>query len=188
MEKKSMLNAVLCAIAMGLIGCLIYGALYFFNIIAAIGAYFIYFFAVKGYKKFNNNSIDKKGYAIVIGISVIELIITIFITLVISLMLAYDLGFGETINILFELISTDAEVSSSVIYDIVMSLIFLAVALLFDYVNAKKKAKMNSSVSVENVNGENTEVLSEELNVLSENSSKKIDDENKEVSNEEKTE
>ena len=99
-NEQSLLKSILFAICFGLGGSVIFGILYYIKIIAFIGAYSITYFACLGYKKYNNNIIDKKGYLIVSTIAVIELLLTIIFTNAITLTLANpDYGFFQSVSL-----------------------------------------------------------------------------------------
>ena len=145
--QPSLLKAIMLSAAFGLIGCVVFGVLYYFGFIAFIGAYLIFSLACYGYKKFNNNVIDKKGYAIVVAISIVELFIAILIALSVVIMREISgVGLMNALSFIPDLMELSPDFKSALISDIVISIIFVFVGLLFDIIQAKKRAKMNGTV------------------------------------------
>ncbi len=145
-EKKPKLwLAILVAIGLGLAGCLLWGLLYYLGYMAWIAAYLVVFGAAWGYQKFNLK-LDKKGYFIISAIAVIEIALTMLITLVIVVMSAAGTGFFDSFALLSSLFAGNAELTGTIIADAVLSLVFIALGLLTYFFTEKKKAKQASEV------------------------------------------
>ena len=139
--EQNFKKSVLFAIAMSLIGCLVYGILYYFGYIAGIGAYLIFYLACFGFKRYNNGTINKKGYIIIFVLTFAEIFITMILVLAIIIMNTYVLSFGTSVSCIFELMSIDSEFSASIISDLVISIIFVLVCFVVDLITTKRRAK-----------------------------------------------
>ena len=146
-EKKPKLwLAILVAIGLGLAGCLLWGLLYYLGYMAWIAAYLVVFGAAWGYQKFNLK-LDKKGYFIISAIAVIEIALTMLITLVIVVMTTLGTGFFDSFALLPQLFEAIPELTGAVITDTVLSIVFIALGLLTYFFTEKKKAKQASEIA-----------------------------------------
>lgn len=144
-QKNEVLGIVMAAL-FGLIGCVLWGVLYYFEVIAGLAAYLIIFLAGVGYKKFGKlNFFEKKHYLILVAISLIELILTFLICYGIMVQEVYA-GFGETIGLfdgikeMFVLASSNQELQTAIISDVIFSLVFMLIGV-FSYIKIEKKQK-----------------------------------------------
>lgn len=164
-EKQPRLAlAILTAIGMGLVGCLLWGLLYYLGFIAWIAAFVVVFAAAWGYKKFNLK-MDKKGYIIISVIAIVEVIITMFVTLDIAVMLAFaedgeSIGFFECFGLMMDVIATDAETQNAVIFDAVLSVVFIAVGI-GSFIAMEKRKEKQSVLAEQSVNESVTESTNE---------------------------
>ncbi len=105
------------------------------------------FAAAWGYKKFNLK-LDKKGYAIISVIAVVEVILTMLVTLNIACMVEIgnqggSVSFFECFGLMFQVIGDTAELRNAVIVDGVLSLIFISIGILsFHFIEKKKRNQM----------------------------------------------
>ena len=144
-KQPNLLLAILCAIGMGLVGCLLWGLLYYIGYIAWVGAYVIVVAAGWGYKKFNLK-MDAKGYIIIGIISLVESIVTLFVTLDIAVLIGLadegiKMSFFECFGAIMDIISADASVRGGVIQDAVLSVVFIGIGLLTFYLIERKRQK-----------------------------------------------
>lgn len=145
-EKKPKLwLAILVAIGLGLAGCTLWGVLYYFDYIEWIAAYLVVFGAAWGYQKFNLK-LDKKGYFIISAIAVVEIAVTMLITLVIAVMTTLGTSFFDSFALLPQLFEAFPELTRTVITDTVLSLVFIALGLVTYFITEKRKAKQSSEV------------------------------------------
>ena len=143
-NEQSLLKAILLSCAFGLVGALVFGILYYLQVIAFIGAYLTFFLACLGYKKFNNNTIDKKGYLITTVIAIIEILFAIVIANAAYIMNAlpeFELSFFQALSLIPELLANDFEFKAALMSDIIISIIFVFVGLISDISLAKKRAR-----------------------------------------------
>ncbi|MGN1221927.1 MAG: hypothetical protein ACI4TT_01675 [Christensenellales bacterium] len=134
-KKPQLWLAILCAVGLGLAGCLLWGLLYYYGYIAWIAAFIVVLAAAWGYKKFNLK-MDKKGYAIVSAISFVEIIATMFIVIAI-LVADVENGF----NILFN----DVDFVTAFITDIILSVVMIVLALVSFRQMEKRMVKKTES-------------------------------------------
>ena len=116
---------------------------------------------------------DKKGYIIISVIAVVEVVLTMLITINIAVMaeLAKEglkVGFFECFGYVFEAIGTEPTVRSAVLVDGILSLIFIVAGILTYYFVEKKKAETedksltdaititDASIDKQNTNNEST--------------------------------
>lgn len=137
--------AILTAIGLGLVGCLLWGLLYYFGYLAWLGGYVVVVAAAWGYQKFNLK-LDKKGYFIISAIAVVEIALTMLITLNIVVMQTAGTGFFDSFALLSDLLAANSELSSALITDAILSLVFIALGLITYFITEKKKAKQNKTV------------------------------------------
>ena len=79
MQKNEALGFIMATL-LGLVGCVLWGVLYYFEVIAGLAAYLIIFLAGVGYKKFGKIAfLEKKHYVIMVVISLVELALTFLI-------------------------------------------------------------------------------------------------------------
>lgn len=153
---KAMLNAFL----MGLIGCFIFGLFYFLGIISFIGAYAIYILAIYGYKKSFNNEIDKKGYFITFLISLVQLILTIIFVYMIYISNILEINLDNAFPIFFQLLAEDGEFQVAVLYDFIISIVFMIIGLITDIITTKirnNRIQENPTINENQNSGESTE-------------------------------
>ena len=144
-EKPKLWLAILVGIALGLVGCVLWGLLYYIGYIAWIAAFVIVFLIAWGYKKFNLK-LEKKDYIIISVIAVVEVLITMFLTLNISVYLAlinsgYDYTFFGTISLMFEVIGADSSLIISCVVDAVLSLVCLVIGVVCYRAYDKRKTQ-----------------------------------------------
>lgn len=144
-EKPKLWLAILVGIALGLVGCVLWGLLYYIGYIAWIAAFVIVFLIAWGYKKFNLK-LEKKDYIIISVIAVVEVLITMFLTLNISVYLVlinsgYDYTFFETISLMFEVIGSNTELTVGFIIDAVLSLVCLVIGVVCYRAYDKRKTQ-----------------------------------------------
>lgn len=167
--KKEVILGIVMAICFGLIGCVVWGVLYYINIIAGVAGFLILFLAGFAYKKWGNIKYFRKvDYLILIAISVVELIITILIVFGIIVQVTYS-AYGETMGLfsaikeMFVLASENSELMISIISDVAVSFIFLVGAIVYYIVDERKKRakdietiqNLNVQTTTENINTEN---------------------------------
>lgn len=142
--------AIMCAIGMGLVGCLLWGLLYYFNVIAWAAGFAIVFGAAWAYKKFNLK-FDKKGYFIISAIAVVEVILTMFVTINISCLIllskeGINISFFECFKLMFDVIGSDPATKTAVITDSILSLVCIGVGLLgFFFIEKRRNSKPKQS-------------------------------------------
>lgn len=170
-KQPKLLFAILTAIGMGLVGCLLWGLLYYVGYIAWAAAFVVIYGSAWAYKKFNLK-LDVKGYIIIFTIAVVEVVLTMLLTLNISCMIelskeGISVSFFECFKLMFEVIGADASLKSAVILDAVLSLVFLGVGMLsFFYIEKRKnsksqktEAKQNETEEFENNTDEKTQKI-----------------------------
>ncbi|MGN1200802.1 MAG: hypothetical protein ACI4R8_00865 [Candidatus Caccovivens sp.] len=166
-KRPTLWLAILCAVGLGLAGCLLWGLLYYVGYIAWIAAFVVVWASAWGYKKFNLK-MDIKGYIIVSVISVVEIILTIFIVLAIVVSSELGVGLDEGFYWMFEIVGQNAEVKNALIIDVVLSVVMIVLAFVsFFFAERKMAKKANNSVSEENP----------EITVIDANSDKKTGEE-----------
>ena len=144
-EKPKLWLAILVGIALGLVGCVLWELLYFLKYISWIAAFVIVFLIAWGYKKFNLK-LEKKDYIIISVIAVVEVLITMFLTLNISIYLVlinsgYDYTFFETTSLMFEVIGADSSLIISCVVDAVLSLVCLVIGVVCYRAYDKRKTQ-----------------------------------------------
>jgi len=192
-EKQPRLAlAILTAIGMGLVGCLLWGLLYYLGVIAWIAGFAIVFAAAWGYKKFNLK-LDKKGYVIISVIAIVEVIITLFVTLNIAVMISLaeegdKIGFFECFSIMMQVIADDAALSGAVLWDAILSLVFIGVGI-GSFVAVEKRKEKQSVLAEQSVDQSVTESVNENDRYnVSENEYKVSDAQETEVAEEQPAE
>ena len=145
-EKQPRLSlAIVCAIGMGLAGCLLFGLLYFLGFIAWASGLVVVMAAAWGYQKFNLK-MDKKGYVIITVIALVEMLLTILVSLNLEVYIylvdqGYKISFAESTRLVIEVINESADVRSAVVVDAVLSVICVGVGVLVFYLIQRKKEK-----------------------------------------------
>ena len=144
-NKTNLTLAIIVAIALGLASCLLWRILYYFGYFAWVVAFLIVFAVSWGYKKFNLK-IDKKGYFIISLICLIEVVLTMFITIALAVNIAYVqegyyVSFFECFLIMFDFIKTNAEFRSALLTDSILTLLFMVIGLVVFFIYDKKKEK-----------------------------------------------
>lgn len=122
-SSGNVLKASLFAALFGLGGCVVFGVLYYLGLIAYLAAALISFLAGLGYKKFNNDTMDKKGRFITFAISLVELLLSI---LVVNVVFYYPYcGLADAISYSISLFSS----TMFLVSDVLFSVIFLIAAV-----------------------------------------------------------
>ena len=150
MEKRKILGSIMAVLA-GLVGCAVWGVLFYFEVIAGIASFLIIYLAGMAYKKYGKvEFLSKSDYLILVLISLVELVATFFVCYSYFVQKAYvDLGvtitFSEAFAELFELINESAEVKNAVTIDCLVSVFFLFAGVGY-YVRQEKKKKKQSEI------------------------------------------
>jgi len=149
--------AILSAIGMGLLGCIVWGFLYYLGYIAWAAALLVVLAAGWAYKKLNLK-MDTKGYIIISIIAAIEVVITMLISLNIGVMieLGGEYGFFECFSLIMQVLQADSSILTSLIVDIVLSLVMIVVGVLI-YFFAEKSSKKKAKQKEENDSKQNAE-------------------------------
>lgn len=145
MEKttKDKVLSILIAIGFGLIGAVLWGVLYYYEIIIGLASMFIVYLIYYAYKKFGKlEKLTKSDYTIIIIISFIEMVLAIVVSLGVTLMLTYaengvTIGIFEAIAETFRLISSNREVMVAFIFDMFASLLFYVVGVVACFVSER---------------------------------------------------
>lgn len=146
MEKKNMLIGTIMAILCGLVGCVLWGVLYYFEIIAGLASFLIIYLAGMAYKKFGKvKYFSKVDYLILIIISLVELVVTFLVCYGIFIKGIYaDAGitvtFMESVAALFEMAEQYADIKSALTMDILVSIFFLIAGIGY-YIRQEKRKK-----------------------------------------------
>ena len=150
MQKNEALGFIMATL-LGLVGCVLWGVLYYFEVIAGLAAYLIIFLAGVGYKKFGKIAfLEKKHYVIMVVISLVELALTFLICYGIMVQEVYA-SFGEAIGLIdaikeaLALVASNAEVKAAIISDAIFSLLFLLIGVV-SYISIEKKQKQKLQV------------------------------------------
>lgn len=151
-EKSNLFLAIIVAISLGLASCLLWGLLYYFGYFAWIVAFLIAFAVSWGYKKFILK-IDTKGYIIISLICLIEVVLTMFITIALAVNIAcvqegYYVSFFECFSLMFEFINTNPEFRSALLTDSILTLLFMIIGLVIFFVFDKKREKNMSRITL----------------------------------------
>ena len=151
MAKKNILFGIVAAIVAGLVGCLIWGILFSFNIIAGIASFLIVLFAGMAYKKFGKvQFLSAIDYVVLIIISLVELVATFIICYILFVQDLYvDMGitvtFAEALAELVDLIGESAEIRNAIITDCVISVAFLLAGIGY-YIRQERKNKKREQI------------------------------------------
>lgn len=140
-DKKPNLGlAILAALGLGLVGCALYGVLYYVGYIAWIASYVTILAAAWGYKHFNKK-MDKKGYLIVAIVSIIGLLIAMFIALTLVIVKEFNSSFTVAIKDLFVFLDTNTKLRNYVIRDGALTAVFTLLGLLSYFFYEKRLEK-----------------------------------------------
>lgn len=139
-KKPNLLYAVLAAIGLSLIGCVLYGVLYYVGYIAWIVSYITILAAGWGYKHFNKK-MDWKGYLTVAIVSIAGLIISMFISLTLVVAKEFGSSFGVALKDLFTFLDTNTKLRNYVVRDGVLTAVFTLLGLLSYYFYEKRLEK-----------------------------------------------
>ena len=139
-KEKPYALALLAALGLGLVGGLIYGALYYFGYIAYVGALAIFWLAAIGFKKVRKvSTLQKKDYVILALLSVLIVFVVIISVLwIVVMQLGYS--FNEAFNALVQAL-TDSTVIKTVIIDFLFGALFVVISAVTVYLNDKRKLK-----------------------------------------------
>ena len=165
-EKPNLLFAILAAIGLGLVGCAIYGILYYVGYIDWIASYVTVVAAAWGYKHFNKK-MDWKGYLTVTIVSVVGLLITMFMALIIYVANEFNTTFSIASKTLFDLLDTHTKIRNGVIQDGILTAVFTLLGLLsyFFYEFRLKKSKERNVEQTASANVDTVEEKTEETTV-----------------------
>ena len=150
MEKRKIIGSIM-AIFAGLIGCALWGVLFYFEVIAGIASFLIIYLAGMAYKKYGKvEFLSKMDYLFLVVVSIIELVATFFLCYAyfvqnVYLELGVTITYSESFAELFELIAESAEVKNAVLIDCLTSMFFLAAGIGY-YIRQEKKKKRASEI------------------------------------------
>ncbi len=184
-NKTNLTLAIIVAIALGLASCLLWGILYYFGYFAWVVAFLIVFAVSWGYKKFNLK-IDKKGYFIISLICLIEVVLTMFITIALAVNIAYVqegyyVSFFECFSIMFDFIKTNAEFRSALLTDSILTLLFMVIGLVVFFIYDKKKEKSEARTILVKEQTDQTETVKiENVSTESKNNKENVVNDDKE--------
>ena len=184
-NKTNLTLAIIVAIALGLASCLLWGILYYFGYFAWVVAFLIVFAVSWGYKKFNLK-IDKKGYFIISLICLIEVVLTMFITIALAVNIAYVqegyyVSFFECFLIMFDFIKTNAEFRSALLTDSILTLLFMVIGLVVFFIYDKKKEKSEARTILVKEQTDQTETVKiENVSTESKNNKENVVNDDKE--------
>lgn len=140
-KQPNLLYAILSAIGLALVGCVLYGVLYYVGYIAWIASLVVVLASGWGYKHFNKK-MDWKGYLTITIVSVAGLIITMFIALTIYVAKEFGMSFGAAFKQLFTLINDRSDIRSAVVKDGVLTAVFTLLGILFYWFNEMRATKL----------------------------------------------
>lgn len=140
-KQPNLLYAILSAIGLALVGCVLYGVLYYVGYIAWIASLVVVLASGWGYKHFNKK-MDWKGYLTITIVSVAGLIITMFIALTIYVAKEFGMSFGAAFKQLFTLINDRSDIRSAVIKDGALTAVFTLLGILFYWFNEMRATKL----------------------------------------------
>lgn len=184
-NKTNLTLAIIVAIALGLASCLLWGILYYFGYFAWVVAFLIVFAVSWGYKKFNLK-IDKKSYFIISLICLIEVVLTMFITIALAVNIAYVqegyyVSFFECFLIMFDFIKTNAEFRSALLTDSILTLLFMVIGLVVFFIYDKKKEKSEARTILVKEQTDQTETVKiENVSTESKNNKENVVNDDKE--------
>lgn len=139
-QSPNFLFAILTAIGLALIGCALYGVLYYVGYIAWLVSYVTILLSAWGYKHFNKK-MDWKGYLVVALVSIAGLLVTMFITLALVVQKEFNCTFSVAVRDLFDLLNTNTKLRTYVIRDGVLTAVFTLLGLLSYFVYEKRASK-----------------------------------------------
>lgn len=154
-RKPNIWLAILCSVAIALVGCVLYGLLYYAGYIAYIAAYLVVVGSAWGYKKFNQK-MDLKGWLIVSIVSIAGILASMFIALAVYVGKEFGLSIGEAFDQLWNLIKTNDSIESAVIRDGVLTAVCIVLGLVTYFFYERKLAK-NNAKSAEILNNQTKE-------------------------------
>ena len=139
-ETPNLLFAILTAVGMGLIGCLLWGLLYVVNYFQWLVPAAMIFFTGWGYKKYNLK-MDKKGYFIIFFISLIELALTYLLTLSLILYVGYQdtMTYAEIGPYLFKLLGGGLLVETLIELALTIFFLFVGIFAYRAFIKSKNK-------------------------------------------------
>ena len=169
-ENLKLVYATLMAIAFGLPGCLFYGVMYYFGWFVWAAAYLAVLAVAVGYQMFYKK-IDWKGWIIIALVSVIEMTLTIYVSVNFVIVKAFKAE-GVKLSLFggFKYISEFMkypEFKGAFISDLVGTIIMIVVAfisiLFYEKFGAKIRKKKNDDQESENITSDE---LKSQTNVI----------------------
>jgi len=187
-QKPNLLFAVLAAIGLGLVSCVLYGVLYYVGYVAWIASYVTVLAAAWGFKHFNKK-MGWKGYLTVAIVSICGLLLSMFIALACVIAKEFGSSFGVAVKDLFMFLDTNTKLREGVLTDGILTAVFTLLGLLsyFFYEKRAEKAlqksqetnvdfasKQEEQIENENTVSEKAETLSAEVTAQASPEQKKL--------------
>lgn len=147
-SKPNLLYAILTAIGLGLVGCVLYGVLYYVVYIAWIASYVAVIAAAWGYKHFNKK-MDWKGYLTVAVVSIGGLLIAMFLALTLVVSKKFGSSFSVAFKDLFTFLDTNTKLRVAFVRDAILTAVFTLLGLLSYFFYERRLAKTNNENSEE---------------------------------------
>lgn len=147
-SKPNLLYAILTAIGLGLLGCVLYGVLYYVGYIAWIASYVAVIAAAWGYKHFNKK-MDWKGYLTVAVVSIGGLLIAMFLALTLVVSKKFGSSFSVAFKDLFMFLDTNTKLRVAFVRDAILTAVFTLLGLLSYFFYERRLAKTNNENSEE---------------------------------------
>ena len=141
MSDKNNIKTILIASAFGLIGCVLWGVLYWFGYLAMIGALVTYYLVSVGFKKYAGRNLVKKDGSKIFIITLVEILLTDIVMNAIVLDVYSELNFIES----FILIITNLSGLTGLLLDMLFSFIIVLVLYIRDRKNYPNEAITYSS-------------------------------------------
>jgi hypothetical protein len=125
--QNNYLRGALGAVLGALVGSIAWIVIGLLGYIAAIGGVAISFCAIKGYQLMKGK-VTKLAVLIICLVSIVVMIAAVFITLdIVVLKDNPQAGFGNVMQAIFQMLFVDADVTSEVVKDCLLGLLFLAI-------------------------------------------------------------
>ncbi len=147
-SKPNLLYAILTAIGLGLVGCVLYGVLYYVGYIAWIASYVAVIAAAWGYKHFNKK-MDWRGYLTVAVVSIGGLLIAMFLALTLVVSKKFGSSFSVAFKDLFMFLDTNTKLRVAFVRDAILTAVFTLLGLLSYFFYERRLAKTNNENSEE---------------------------------------
>ena len=163
-KQPNLLFAILTAIGLGLVGCVLYGVLYYVGYVAWIASLVVVLASSWGYRYFYKK-MDWKGYLTISIVSIVGLLITMFLALTIFVAKEFGMSFGAAFKQLFTLINDRSDIRAAVVKDGVLTAVFTLLGILFywfyefraEKLVRKKQTNESQNKNVAENNSENTD-------------------------------